>query len=82
MATTDPMEQLKADYRGHVVIASASGYGNSQFYASYTVWKIEPNNSYRGILQGTVDGLHETPDEAHAAAMSAGRVALDAVLDR
>ncbi len=76
------MEELGDSYRGHVISAGASGPTEGPWKASYIVLKIEPNNSYRLILQGSLllDGL-QAIEGARSAARLEARTKLDSMLD-
>jgi len=78
------MQELKDDHRGHAIITSVSGpnLNSGPFIASYTVWEIKPNNSFRAILQSALSKVFEAPDDARAAAMIEAKEKLDAVLDK
>ena len=73
------MPTIGDDHRGHAIFTHASGPG--PFVASSSTWKIEPNNSYLAVLQGTLPGVFSTADEAHGAAMADARNRLDELLD-
>lgn len=74
------MEDLKDDHRGHTIFTHASGPGEGPRVASYSAWKIEGNNSYRAVIQGTLPGVFPSVDKAHAAAMAEAKRQLDVVL--
>ncbi len=78
------MQELKDDHRGHAIITSVSGpdLNAGPFIAFYTVWKIEPNNSFRAVLQGALSKVFEASDNARAAAMIEAKEKLDPVLDK
>jgi hypothetical protein len=78
------MQEMKDDHRGHAIITSVSGpdLNVGPFLASYTVWKIEPNNSYRAVLQGAVSSTFSVSSDARAAAMQEAKEKLDAVLNK
>lgn len=76
------MQEMKDDHRGHSILARISGAGFGHFVGSFTVWKIEPNNSYRGVLQGVSSQSFGAAEEACAAAMWEAKELLDAVLDK
>jgi hypothetical protein len=78
------MQEMKDDHRGHAIITILSGpdLNVGPFLASYAVWKIEPNNSYRAVLQGAVSDAFSISSEARAAAMLEAKEKLDAVLDK
>lgn len=63
------------DYKGFAIVTS-SGWPPVTA-GGYTVWRSEPNNSLRLVLQGHLDRPFETFDEAHAAAGIAARRAID-----
>ena len=77
------MQQMKDDHRGHAIITSVSApdLNAGPFVASYSVWKIEPNNSYRAVLQGAVSPVFNTENDARSVAMQEAKKELDAVLD-
>ncbi len=75
------MQQFPDDHRGHTIFAHASGPTGGPWVASYSVWKIEPNNSSRAVVQGTVPGVFPSTDGAHAAATIEAKSRLDALLD-
>lgn len=75
------MEQFPDDHRGHTIFAHASGPTVGPWVASYTVWKLEPVNCYRAVVQGTVPGVFPSTDSAHAAATIEAKCRLDALLD-
>lgn len=77
------MQELKDDHRGHVIITHASGpyLTEGPFIASYSVWKIEPNNSYRALVQGSLPTEFQTTESARSAATLEAKEKLDAVLD-
>lgn len=75
------MESFKDDHRGHTIFPHASGPSTGPFVASYSAWKIEPNNSYRAVVQGTLDCTFQTQEIALSAAMSEAKKNLDNVLD-
>ena len=70
-------------HREHVIIPSVSGpvLNNGPLVAFYTVWKPEGNNSYRAVLQGSLERLFNTMEEAHSAALIEAKAKLDEVLD-
>lgn len=77
------MQEVKDDHRGHAIITSVSGpdlYAGP-FIASYTVWKIEPNNSYRAVLQGALSDVFKVAEHARVAAMIEAKEKLDGVLN-
>ncbi len=78
------MQEMNDDHRGHAIITSVSGPSlrSGPFVASYTVWKIEPNNSYRAVLQGALEQSFEDSEEARLMAMQEAKGTLDAVLDK
>ena len=75
------MNEFNDDHRGHTIFTHASGPRNGPFEGSYSAWKIEPNNSYRGVIQGTVAGVFKSTESAFAAAMVEAQSRLDKVLD-
>ena len=75
------MQQFPDDHRGHTIFAHASGPTVGPWVASYSAWKIEPNNSYRAVVQGTVPGVFPSTDGAQAAATIEAKSRLDALLD-
>lgn len=75
------MQQFPDDHRGHTIFAHASGPANGPWVASYSAWKIEPNNSYRAVVQGTLPGVFQSTQDAQAAAVAEAKSRLDAVLD-
>ena len=75
------MQQFPDDHRGHTIFAHASGPTVGPWVASYSAWKIEPNNSYRAVVQGTVSGVFPSTEGAHAAATIEAKSRLDALLD-
>ena len=76
------MQEMKDDHHGHAIITSVSGpdLNAGPFVASYTVWKIEPQSSYRAVLQGALTKAFPVSSEARAAAMTEARERLDEVL--
>lgn len=78
------MQEMKDDHRGYSILARISGGGlnGGPFVGSFTVWKIEPNNSYRCVLQGASSQSYGAAEEACAAAMREAKERLDVVLDK
>jgi hypothetical protein len=78
------MQEMKDDHRGHAIITSVSGpdLKTGPFIASYTVWKIEPNNSYRAVLQGALPNAFEASESARAGAMLEAKEKLDTILNK
>lgn len=77
------MEKIKDDHRGHAIVPRVSMANSNieSFGSSYTILRIEPNNNYRGILDGVLSQSFCTEEEALAAAMKKAKEQLDAVLD-
>lgn len=75
------MQEFPDDHRGHTIFTHASGPSRGPWIGAYTAWKIESNNSYRGVLQGTVKGEFSSVDAAHAAAKAEAKNRLNALLD-
>lgn len=75
------MQQFPDDHRGHTIFAHASGPTEGPWVASYSAWKMDPNNSYRAVVQGTVAGVFLSTDGAHAAATIEAKSRLNALLD-
>jgi hypothetical protein len=75
------MELFKDDHRGHTIFPHASGPSVGPFVASYSAWKIEPNNSYRAVVQGTLVGTFQTKEVALSAAIEEAKNSIDNVLD-
>ena len=76
------MQEFKDDHRGHAIFTHASGPSRGPWVASYSAWKIEPNNSYRAAISGTLSGVFQTTDKAHGAGMAEAKRSLDALLDK
>lgn len=74
------MNDLKDDHRGHTIFTHASGPTGGPWVASYSAWKIEPNNSYRAVSQGTLAGVCQSVGEAHAQAISEAKRKIDVLL--
>jgi len=62
------MERFQDDHRGHIIFAHASGPSSGPYVGSYSAWKIETNNAYRAVVQGTLLAVHQTTQDAHSAA--------------
>ena len=75
------MESFKDDHRGHTIFPNASGPTTGPFVASYSAWRIESHNSYRAVVQGTVDGTFQTKEIALSVAISEAKASLDKMLD-
>jgi hypothetical protein len=77
------MLQMKDDHRGHAIITGANGPNleAGPFISSFSVWKIEPHNSFRAVLQGSLPKTYESSELAMEAAMEEAKKQLDAVLD-
>ncbi len=75
------MQQFPDDHRGHTIFAHASGPTGGPWVASYSAWKIDPDNSYHAVVQGTVPGVFQSTDDAHVAATIEAKSRLDALLD-
>lgn len=76
------MAEFKDDHRGHTIFPHASGPLAGPWVSSYSAWKIESNNSNRAVVQGTLPGVFQSVESAHAAAISAAKIQLDALLDK
>lgn len=78
------MQEMKDVHRGHAILTRISGgnLNSGSFVGSFTAWKIEPNNSYRAVLQGASSQSFGSAEEACAAAMREAREELDVVLDK
>lgn len=75
------MAQFPDDHRGHTIFPHASGPTVGPWVALYSAWCIEPNNSYRAVCQGTLPGVYQSPEKAHAAAVAEAKRSIDALLD-
>lgn len=75
------MQQLSNDHRGHTIFAHASGPTCGPWVASYSAWRIEPNNSYRAVIQGTVLGVFLSTEDAQDIATTEAKQRLDTLLD-
>jgi hypothetical protein len=75
------MTEFKDDHRGHTIFPHASSPSQGPWVASYTAWKIEPNNSYRAAVQGTIPGVYQSIEIAHTAAVADATSRLDMLLD-
>ncbi len=75
------MEPFSDDHRGHTILTHASGFTTGPWVASYSVWKREPINCYRAVVQGTVPGVFASVDGAHESAAIEAKGRLDALLD-
>lgn len=76
------MESFKDDHRGHTIFPHASGFSSGPFVASYSAWKIEPNNSYRAVVQGSLVGTFPTQVSAISAAITEAKNCIDKVMDK
>lgn len=75
------MPQFADHYRNHVIFATASGPSNGPWVAAYSVWTVEPANTYRAILQNTLGGKYVSTEIAHSSAVAEARACLDALRD-
>lgn len=75
------MAEFQDDHRSHAIFSHASGPSAGPWVSSYSAWKIEPNGSYRAVVQGTLLGVFQSVESAHAAAIAEARNRLDALLD-
>lgn len=81
MAPIDGMLNIGPKYRGYVVFPHSYGVPGARFTAGYAVLKPEGLNSFRGVLQGSVDGDFADKAAAILAALKAGEEAIDKNLD-
>jgi len=77
------MSDKNENHRGHTIISGVSGpnLNNGPLVAFYTVWTIEENNSYRAVLQGSLDEVFHTISDAHSASLIKAKYELDKILD-
>jgi hypothetical protein len=75
------VQQFQDDHRGHTIFLHASGPTGGPWVAAFSAWKIEPNNSYRAVVQGALPGVYPSVERAHAAATSEAKSQLDALLN-
>ena len=76
------MQEVKSNYRGHLIIPTASGPNLSAgpFISSYAVWLIEENNSFKAVIQGSLSQEFSTQKDAYEAATIEAKEKLDKVL--
>ena len=74
------MNDLANDHREHTIFCHASGFSNGPFVASFSAWRIEPNNSYRAVTQGTLPSVFDTREAAFAAALAEAKLCIDKLL--
>ncbi len=77
------MKELADDHRGHTIITTVSGpiINSEPFVASYSVWKIEKNNSYRAVIQGSLSNIFQSSESARVAAVLEAKEKLDEIID-
>jgi len=74
------MQELENDHRGHTIFLHASGPAPGPWVASFSAWRIEPNNTYRAVIQGAASGVFDSVNSAHYAAFAEARARLDDLL--
>ena len=75
------MQTSPSEHRNHAIFTHASGPTGGPWIASYSAWKIEPNNSYRATIQGMLLGVFPSIQEAQSAAAAEAKMRLDQLLD-
>jgi len=68
------------NYRGHVIIPSASGPSAGPWLGNYSVWRLEDDGRYTEVLEGFVQEVFSNIDSATTAATNEARIKLDEYL--
>lgn len=78
------MNKMEDNHRGHSISTHVkrSNLNSGPYIASYVIWRIDPNNSYHGVLSGNLKQSFDNSNDADSAAMKEARKELDAILDK
>jgi hypothetical protein len=71
------MQDSESNYRGYVIINSASGPTGGPWIGNYSVWELKDGGEYREELRGFVHGVFTDQDSARSAAAQKAKEELD-----